>query len=162
MWQTDIVKGQWLCTRTLHLLCKHNIALILYLCFCIMHLFVWRCTIKSCLIVLLVTYEYNEASLDKTPKVKLHLSLCLPVSSSRKSRQEGGCVIKHKRPVQRRMTCPSPQEISRALQSPPAHPSFRAASLDELILRCLHCFGWCATHLSLSLHLFVLLCHCLP
>lgn len=87
--------------------------------------------------------------------------------SSRKSRQEGGCVIKHKRPVQRRMTCPSPQEISRALQSPPAHPSFRAASLDELIVRCLHCFdsdgklnrGTQLVHMTLMMHNWVVPSH---
>ncbi|KAF4101490.1 hypothetical protein G5714_017922 [Onychostoma macrolepis] len=80
--------------------------------------------------------------------------------SSRKSRQEGGSVIKSRRPVQRRMTCPSPHEISRALQSPPAHSSFRSASLDELILRCLHCFdsdgklirGTQLVHMTLMMH----------
>ncbi|KAM9481786.1 RAS guanyl-releasing protein 4 isoform 1-T1 [Clarias gariepinus] len=61
-------------------------------------------------------------------------------SHSRKSRQEGGSMKKTRRPVQRRMTCPSPQEISRALQSPTIPASARAASLDELIQRCLHCF----------------------
>ncbi|XP_016431408.1 RAS guanyl-releasing protein 1-like isoform X3 [Sinocyclocheilus rhinocerous] len=84
-------------------------------------------------------------------------------SKSRKSRQEGGCVIKCRRPVQRRMTCPSPQEISRALQSPPAHSSFRSASLDELILRCLHCFdsdgklirGTQLVHMTLMMHNWV-------
>ncbi|XP_016431407.1 RAS guanyl-releasing protein 1-like isoform X2 [Sinocyclocheilus rhinocerous] len=83
--------------------------------------------------------------------------------SKRKSRQEGGCVIKCRRPVQRRMTCPSPQEISRALQSPPAHSSFRSASLDELILRCLHCFdsdgklirGTQLVHMTLMMHNWV-------
>ncbi|KAL1256659.1 hypothetical protein QQF64_012204, partial [Cirrhinus molitorella] len=80
--------------------------------------------------------------------------------SSRKSRLEGGSVIKCRRPVQRRMTCPSPQEITRALQSPPAHASFRSASLDELILRCLHCFdsdgklirGTQLVHMTLMMH----------
>ncbi|XP_026769364.1 RAS guanyl-releasing protein 4 isoform X1 [Pangasianodon hypophthalmus] len=61
-------------------------------------------------------------------------------SSHRKSRQEGGSMKKTRRPVQRRMTCPSPHEISRALQSPTIPASARAASLDELIQRCLHCF----------------------
>ncbi|XP_016099705.1 RAS guanyl-releasing protein 1 [Sinocyclocheilus grahami] len=86
---------------------------------------------------------------------------------SRKSRQEGGCVIKCRRPVQRRMTCPSPQEISRALQSPPAHSSFRSASLDELILRCLHCFdsdgklirGTQLVHMTLMMHNWVVSSH---
>ncbi|XP_016307554.1 RAS guanyl-releasing protein 1-like [Sinocyclocheilus anshuiensis] len=88
-------------------------------------------------------------------------------SKSRKSRQEGGCVIKCRRPVQRRMTCPSPQEISRALQSPPAHSSFRSASLDELILRCLHCFdsdgklirGTQLVHMTLMMHNWVVSSH---
>ncbi|XP_016143231.1 RAS guanyl-releasing protein 1-like [Sinocyclocheilus grahami] len=87
--------------------------------------------------------------------------------SSRKSRQEGGSVIKSRRPVQRRMTCPSPQEISRALQSPPAHSSFRSASLDELILRCLHCFdsdgklirGTQLVHMALMMHNWVVPSH---
>ncbi|XP_038144440.1 RAS guanyl-releasing protein 4 [Cyprinodon tularosa] len=39
----------------------------------------------------------------------------------------------------RRNTCPSPQDISKALQSPSSAPSASAASLDELILRCLNC-----------------------
>lgn len=41
----------------------------------------------------------------------------------------------------RRNTCPSAQDISRALQSPSSAPSASAASLDELIQRCLNCFG---------------------
>uniref|UniRef100_A0AAY5EJU4 RAS guanyl releasing protein 4 n=1 Tax=Electrophorus electricus TaxID=8005 RepID=A0AAY5EJU4_ELEEL len=48
--------------------------------------------------------------------------------------------MKNRRVVQRRMTCPSPQEISRALQSPTAPLVTRAASLDELVHRCLHYF----------------------
>ncbi|XP_050990743.1 RAS guanyl-releasing protein 4 isoform X2 [Labeo rohita] len=88
-------------------------------------------------------------------------------SKSRKSRPEGGSVIKSRRPVQRRMTCPSPQEISRALQSPPAHASFRSASLDELILRCLHCFdsdgklirGTQLVHMTLMMHNWVVPSH---
>ncbi|XP_058607247.1 RAS guanyl-releasing protein 4 isoform X2 [Onychostoma macrolepis] len=88
-------------------------------------------------------------------------------SKSRKSRQEGGSVIKSRRPVQRRMTCPSPHEISRALQSPPAHSSFRSASLDELILRCLHCFdsdgklirGTQLVHMTLMMHNWVVPSH---
>lgn len=84
--------------------------------------------------------------------IKPQNSIFSCVSSSRKSRQDGGSVIKSRRPVQRRMTCPSPHEISRALQSPPVHSSFRSASLDELILRCLHCFGQCPTCLYLSIN----------
>ncbi|XP_062860505.1 RAS guanyl-releasing protein 4 [Trichomycterus rosablanca] len=61
-------------------------------------------------------------------------------TKSRKSRQEGGSVIKTRRPVQRRMTCPNPHEISRVLQNPAMPTLARAASLDELIQRCLHCF----------------------
>ncbi|XP_043120578.1 RAS guanyl-releasing protein 4 isoform X3 [Puntigrus tetrazona] len=88
-------------------------------------------------------------------------------SKSRKSRQEGGSVIKCRRPVQRRMTCPSPHEISRALQSPPVHSSFRSASLDELILRCLHCFdsdgklirGTQLVHMTLMMHNWVVPSH---
>ncbi|XP_050990744.1 RAS guanyl-releasing protein 4 isoform X3 [Labeo rohita] len=65
------------------------------------------------------------------------------------------------------MTCPSPQEISRALQSPPAHASFRSASLDELILRCLHCFdsdgklirGTQLVHMTLMMHNWVVPSH---
>uniref|UniRef100_A0A9J8D3Y8 RAS guanyl releasing protein 4 n=2 Tax=Cyprinus carpio TaxID=7962 RepID=A0A9J8D3Y8_CYPCA len=87
--------------------------------------------------------------------------------SSRKSRQDGGSVIKSRRPVQRRMTCPIPQEISRALQSPSAHSSFRSASLDELILRCLHCFdsdgkltrGTQLVHMTLMMHNWVVPSH---
>ncbi|TDH15341.1 hypothetical protein EPR50_G00029880 [Perca flavescens] len=41
----------------------------------------------------------------------------------------------------RRNTCPSPQDIARALQSPSSAPSASAASLDELIQRCLNSFG---------------------
>ncbi|XP_051725434.1 RAS guanyl-releasing protein 4 isoform X1 [Ctenopharyngodon idella] len=86
--------------------------------------------------------------------------------SSRKSRQEGGSVIKSRRPVQRRMTCPSPQEISRVLQSPPPQ-SFRCASLDELIIRCLHYFdsegklirGTQFVHMTLMMHNWVVPSH---
>uniref|UniRef100_A0A8C6SFR7 RAS guanyl releasing protein 4 n=1 Tax=Neogobius melanostomus TaxID=47308 RepID=A0A8C6SFR7_9GOBI len=47
--------------------------------------------------------------------------------------------LKGRKLVQRRRnTCPSPQDITRALQSPT--PSISAASLDELIQRCLNCF----------------------
>ncbi|XP_034086489.1 RAS guanyl-releasing protein 4 isoform X1 [Gymnodraco acuticeps] len=40
----------------------------------------------------------------------------------------------------RRNTCPSPQDITRALQGPSSAPNPGAASLDELIQRCLNCF----------------------
>uniref|UniRef100_A0AAY4DC33 RAS guanyl releasing protein 4 n=1 Tax=Denticeps clupeoides TaxID=299321 RepID=A0AAY4DC33_9TELE len=58
----------------------------------------------------------------------------LPV---RKSRQDSVAGLKSRRPVQRRMTCPSPQEISRALQSPTSNSISRSATLDDLIHRCL-------------------------
>ncbi|KAL6478656.1 hypothetical protein MHYP_G00120890 [Metynnis hypsauchen] len=61
-------------------------------------------------------------------------------AKSRKSRQEGGSMMKNRRAIQRRMTCPSPQEINRVLQSPSAPSITRSASLEELIQRCLHCF----------------------
>lgn len=47
---------------------------------------------------------------------------------------------KNRKGQRRRNTCPSPQDISRALQSPSPTPSVSAASLDELIQRCLNCF----------------------
>lgn len=47
---------------------------------------------------------------------------------------------KNRKGQRRRNTCPSPQDISRALQSPSPAPSISAASLDELIQRCLNCF----------------------
>lgn len=50
-------------------------------------------------------------------------------------------VRKSKLVQRRRNTCPSAQDISRALQSPSSAPSASAASLDELIQRCLNCFG---------------------
>lgn len=50
-------------------------------------------------------------------------------------------VRKSKLVQRRRNTCPSAQDISRALQSPSSTPSASAASLDELIQRCLNCFG---------------------
>lgn len=58
----------------------------------------------------------------------------------RKGRLEGPGGQKCRRPVQRRMTCHNPEDISRVLQSPSPSPVTRAASLDELIQRCLHCF----------------------
>lgn len=66
---------------------------------------------------------------------------------------------------QRRNTCPSPQDISRALQSPGSAPSASAASLDELIQRCLNCFnsegklssprGSQLVHMTLMMHSWV-------
>ncbi|XP_030008805.1 RAS guanyl-releasing protein 4 [Sphaeramia orbicularis] len=65
----------------------------------------------------------------------------------------------------RRNTCPSPQDISRALQSPSSAPSASAASLDELIQRCLNCFdsegklssprGSQLVHMTLMMHSWV-------
>ncbi|XP_074496334.1 RAS guanyl-releasing protein 4 isoform X1 [Sebastes fasciatus] len=65
----------------------------------------------------------------------------------------------------RRNTCPSPQDITRALQSPSSAPSASAASLDELIQRCLNCFdsegklssprGSQLVHMTLMMHSWV-------
>nr|XP_046245791.1 RAS guanyl-releasing protein 4 isoform X2 [Scatophagus argus] len=65
----------------------------------------------------------------------------------------------------RRNTCPSAQDISRALQSPSSAPSASAASLDELIQRCLNCFdsegklssprGSQLVHMTLMMHSWV-------
>uniref|UniRef100_A0A3Q3DKK6 RAS guanyl releasing protein 4 n=1 Tax=Hippocampus comes TaxID=109280 RepID=A0A3Q3DKK6_HIPCM len=65
----------------------------------------------------------------------------------------------------RRNTCPSPQDISRALQAPSSAPSASVASLDELILRCLACFdsegklcsprGSQMVHMTLMMHSWV-------
>ncbi|XP_051934864.1 RAS guanyl-releasing protein 4 isoform X1 [Hippocampus zosterae] len=65
----------------------------------------------------------------------------------------------------RRNTCPSPQDISRALQAPSSGPSASVASLDELILRCLGCFdsegklcsprGSQMVHMTLMMHSWV-------
>ncbi|XP_056296512.1 RAS guanyl-releasing protein 4 isoform X2 [Pseudoliparis swirei] len=65
----------------------------------------------------------------------------------------------------RRNTCPSPQDITRALQSPSSAPSASAASLDELIQRCLNCFdsegklssprGTQLVHMTLMMHSWV-------
>ncbi|KAL2095734.1 hypothetical protein ACEWY4_007882 [Coilia grayii] len=83
--------------------------------------------------------------------------------AKRKSRQESVTGMKCRRPVQRRMTCPSPQEIQQALQSPGPNSLIRAASLDELIQRCLHCFdaegklcrGTQFVHMTLMMHSWV-------
>ncbi|MED6256946.1 hypothetical protein ATANTOWER_002797 [Ataeniobius toweri] len=65
----------------------------------------------------------------------------------------------------RRNTCPSPQDISKALQSPSSAPSASAANLDELIQRCLNCFdsegktssprGSQLVHMTLMMHSWV-------
>ncbi|XP_028426695.1 RAS guanyl-releasing protein 4 isoform X2 [Perca flavescens] len=65
----------------------------------------------------------------------------------------------------RRNTCPSPQDIARALQSPSSAPSASAASLDELIQRCLNSFdsegklssprGSQLVHMTLMMHSWV-------
>uniref|UniRef100_A0A3Q3FU80 RAS guanyl releasing protein 4 n=1 Tax=Labrus bergylta TaxID=56723 RepID=A0A3Q3FU80_9LABR len=61
----------------------------------------------------------------------------------------------------RRNTCPSPQDITRALQSPSSAPSASAASLDELIQRCLNCFdsegkfSSQLVHMTLMMHSWV-------
>ncbi|XP_027136754.1 RAS guanyl-releasing protein 4 isoform X2 [Larimichthys crocea] len=65
----------------------------------------------------------------------------------------------------RRNTCPSPQDITRALQSPSPAPSASAPSLDELIQRCLNCFdsegklssprGSQLVHMTLMMHSWV-------
>ncbi|XP_022520657.2 RAS guanyl-releasing protein 4 isoform X2 [Astyanax mexicanus] len=85
----------------------------------------------------------------------------------KKSRQEGGSMLKNRRPVQRRMTCPSPHEISRALQTPSAPSITRSASLDELIQRCLHYFdsegklirGMQLVNMTLMMHNWVVPSH---
>lgn len=59
--------------------------------------------------------------------------ICLPFLSL--------CLRKSKLVQRRRYTCPSAQDISRALQNPSSAPSASAVSLDELIQRCLNCFG---------------------
>ncbi|KAJ8402179.1 hypothetical protein AAFF_G00370440 [Aldrovandia affinis] len=60
--------------------------------------------------------------------------------TKRKSRHDSPGGVRCRRSVQRRMTCPSPQEISKALLSPLPSCLTRAASLDDLIQRCLYCF----------------------
>ncbi|KAJ7990128.1 hypothetical protein DPEC_G00297120 [Dallia pectoralis] len=87
--------------------------------------------------------------------------------SKRKSRGDlpsgvaGG--VRSRRSVQRRMTCPSFPDISKALQNPVPSPQNRAASLDELIIRCLHCFdsdgklarGSQLVHMTLMMHSWI-------
>uniref|UniRef100_A0A672J077 RAS guanyl-releasing protein 1-like n=1 Tax=Salarias fasciatus TaxID=181472 RepID=A0A672J077_SALFA len=87
-------------------------------------------------------------------------------TKSRKSNVESPGVLKGKKAVQRRRyTCPSSQDISRALQGPGAAPSASAASLDELLQRCLNCFdsegklssprGSQLVHMTLMMHSWV-------
>ncbi|XP_077468167.1 RAS guanyl-releasing protein 4 [Stigmatopora argus] len=72
---------------------------------------------------------------------------------------------KRKLVPRRRNTCPSPQDINRALRGPPSAPSASAASLDDLILRCLGYFdaegklcsprGSQMVHMTLMMHSWV-------
>ncbi|XP_034024483.1 RAS guanyl-releasing protein 4 isoform X2 [Thalassophryne amazonica] len=84
----------------------------------------------------------------------------------RKSNVESPRMLKSKKLVpRRRNTCPSPQDITRALQSSSPAPSANAASLDELIQRCLNCFdsdakvssprGSQLVHMTLMMHCWV-------
>ncbi|XP_006796746.1 RAS guanyl-releasing protein 4 [Neolamprologus brichardi] len=86
--------------------------------------------------------------------------------NKRKSNVESPGVLKGKKLVHRRRnTCPSPQDITRALQSPSSAPSASAASLDDLIQRCLNCFdsegktssprGTQLVHMTLMMHSWV-------
>lgn len=86
--------------------------------------------------------------------------------TKRKQNVESPGVLKGRKLVQRRRNrCSSPQDISRALQSPGAAPSASAASLDELIQRCLNCFdlegklssprGSQLVHMALMMHSWV-------
>ncbi|CAL9684393.1 unnamed protein product [Knipowitschia caucasica] len=70
--------------------------------------------------------------------------------TKRKPNVEGSAELKSRKQQRRRNTCPSPQDINRALRSPSPAPSISAVSLDELIQRCLNSFGQ-----SLSLWNFV-------
>ncbi|KAJ8266589.1 hypothetical protein GJAV_G00132240 [Gymnothorax javanicus] len=88
--------------------------------------------------------------------------------TKRKSRHHSPGGVRCHRPVQRRMTCPSPQEISQALMAPQAPKSLmRAASLDDLIQRCLHSFdsegklsrGTQLVHMTLMMHSWVVPSH---
>ncbi|KAJ8372759.1 hypothetical protein AAFF_G00277020 [Aldrovandia affinis] len=80
--------------------------------------------------------------------------------TKRKARQNSLGSVRQQRAVQRRMTCPSPQEISQALRSPSPSPPSRALNLEELIQRCLHCFdsegklsrGAHLVHMTLMMH----------
>lgn len=61
--------------------------------------------------------------------------------TKRKPHLDSPGMLRSRKLVQRRRnTCPSPQDINRALQAPSLPPSPNAASLDELIQRCLNAF----------------------
>ncbi|XP_040902700.1 RAS guanyl-releasing protein 4 isoform X2 [Toxotes jaculatrix] len=88
------------------------------------------------------------------------------MNKTKRKPSESPGVLKSRKLVQRRRnTCPSPQDISRALQSPSSAPSASAASLDELIQRCLNCFdsegklssprGSQLVHMTLMMHSWV-------
>ncbi|KAI1903501.1 hypothetical protein AGOR_G00027840 [Albula goreensis] len=87
--------------------------------------------------------------------------------TKRKSRHDSPSGVRCRRPVQRRMTCPSPQEISKALLTPPPICRTRAVSLEDLIQRCLHCFdsegklsrGTQLVHMTLMMHSWVVPSH---
>ncbi|KPP74147.1 hypothetical protein Z043_106723 [Scleropages formosus] len=67
--------------------------------------------------------------------------------NEKKSRHNSpGRVRYRKAGLERRMTCPSPREISRALLTPTQGFLTRAANLDDLIQRCLLCFGECTAY----------------
>ncbi|TST73065.1 RAS guanyl-releasing protein 1 [Bagarius yarrelli] len=108
-------------------------------------------TILNLLVIETPGFEIRVMSFrEDLRKVRKKASFCVThwtqqngsgnTSPHRKSHQERGSMKKTRRPVQRRMTCPSPQEFSRVLHSPTVSTSASAASLDELIQRCLHCF----------------------
>nr|XP_043887264.1 RAS guanyl-releasing protein 4 isoform X5 [Solea senegalensis] len=88
------------------------------------------------------------------------------MNKAKRKPSESRGVLKSRKLVQRRRnTCPSPQDITRALQSPSSPPSSSAASLDELIQRCLNCFdsegklsspkGSQLVHMTLMMHSWV-------
>uniref|UniRef100_A0A8B9JX21 RAS guanyl releasing protein 4 n=1 Tax=Astyanax mexicanus TaxID=7994 RepID=A0A8B9JX21_ASTMX len=98
-----------------------------------------------------ISFKDNNNENNKNNSFSLSLSLSLS----------------NRRPVQRRMTCPSPHEISRALQTPSAPSITRSASLDELIQRCLHYFdsegklirGMQLVNMTLMMHNWVVPSH---
>ncbi|XP_069390743.1 RAS guanyl-releasing protein 4 isoform X2 [Paralichthys olivaceus] len=88
------------------------------------------------------------------------------MNKTKRKPSDSPAVLKSRKLVpRRRNTCPSPQDISRALQSPSSPPIFSAASLDELIQRCLNCFdsegklssprGSQLVHVTLMMHSWV-------
>uniref|UniRef100_A0A8C9U236 RAS guanyl releasing protein 4 n=1 Tax=Scleropages formosus TaxID=113540 RepID=A0A8C9U236_SCLFO len=78
-----------------------------------------------------------------------------------------GRVRYRKAGLERRMTCPSPREISRALLTPTQGFLTRAANLDDLIQRCLLCFDSDGkltrsvqlVHMTLMMHSWVVPSH---